>query len=262
MDKQSHRRLRLTRSLAILDLETTGRWPEHDRIVEIGIVRVNPDGTSQRFHSLINPETKIPREATEVHGIDNHRVQGKPNFGRVAAKLRRFLGRCDLAGFNIRNFDLPFLVAEFRRTGDGFELNGRHIVDVKEIFHRKQPRHLAAAYEFYCGERHTSAHSALGDATVCWEVLQAQVRHHEDLPRIVQDLGEFCLSTQKSFLDSGRWFEPRDGKAVFTRGKHAGLRLKAVAQEAPDYLEWMLREVDLPDDSRRLVTKAVRRARE
>jgi DNA polymerase III subunit epsilon len=249
------RKPKLVRPLAIFDLETTGTVPGIDRIVEIGILKVYPDGRRTRYHTLVNPGIPIPREATEVHGITNLRVKGKPKFRDIARKVRHFLGDCDLAGFNAVRFDIPMLQSEFERARVRFSLDGRRTVDALRIFHLKERRDLAAAYFFYCGKKHMRAHSALGDARVCWKVLQAQLVRYRDLPLDLDDLHD--LSTEKErFVDQERKFEWRNGDAAFAFGEHRGRLLKDVVKQKPDYLQWMLGK-DFSEETKRIVTDAL-----
>lgn len=256
-EKRPHR-LRLHRPLAILDLETTGLRPGDDRIVSIGVLRVQPDGDLREFHSLINPQMKIPKEAVQIHGITDRHVKKEPTFPQVASKIQDFLGSSDLAGFNILGFDLPFLESEFGRTRVRFDTSTRKIIDVMDIFHAWKSGRLTDAYRLYLRRELRDAHTALGDCRACWEILQAQVHSHLITPPTVGGITKFSISIRKNFIDSGRWFKVREGRAVFARGKHRDRGLKAVARDEPTYLDWMLELPDLRVDTRRLVTKALK----
>src|SRR5215469_1743232 len=189
------RKLKLKRPLAIFDLETTGGMPDIDRIVEIGIIKVYPDGRKTKYQALVNPGIPIPLGASAVHRIFDADVKGKPKFRKIAATVERFLMDCDLAGFNSVKFDIPMLVNEFERARVPFSLEGRRLVDAMRIFHMKERRDLTAAHLFYCKKKHTQAHSALHDARVCWEVLQAQLKKYKDIPLDLNDLHD--LSTER-----------------------------------------------------------------
>ena len=152
--------LNLTRPLAFFDLETTGIKVATDRIVEICIHRVNPDGSSKTKTLLINPGVPIPPEVTAIHGITDEDVKDAPTFREVAHELVRFLDNCDLAGFNSNHFDIPLLVEEFLRADIDFDLKGRRFIDIQNIFHKMEPRNLYAAYKFYCNKDLENAHSA------------------------------------------------------------------------------------------------------
>lgn len=258
---QRKTRLSLRRPIAFLDLETTGLNPAIDRIVEIAVLKLRPDGTEESFHSQINPEIRIPIEASRIHGITNKDLRDKPKFEQIAAHLANFLRDCDLAGFNIGNFDVLILQEEFRRAGREFSMAKRSQVDIQRIYHIQEPRDLTAAYKFYCGFEHERAHSAFEDVKACRQILEAQLEKHSDLPSEVVKLAEFCDRDKKSrFMDSGRWFEPRDRKPHFARGQHRGRPLKEIADLEPDYLGWLL-ETDLPRDTRYMVTRALKKSR-
>ena len=156
----------------VFGIPTHGCSVEYDRIVEIAILKIHPNGKKTKFRSLVNPKMPIPPEATKVHGISDKDVKRKPSFRKLAAIVERILRACDLVGFNAINFDLPLLRKEFERGHVTFTLDERRILDPCRIFIRKEPRNLPAAYSFYCGREHTAAHSALGDARACWHVLR------------------------------------------------------------------------------------------
>lgn len=231
----------LERPLVCFDLETTGVSPERDRIVEIGLVRVEPDGTRKSYRTLVNPEMPIPPQATAVHGISDADVAGAPTLAGVARELIALFDGADLAGFNSIGYDAPLLENDLRRVGVEFSLEGRRHVDAMRIFHRMEPRTLVAAYLKYCGKDLTEAHAALADVEATLEVLDAMVERYEELPDDVAALHEISNPNEGRWVDRTRKLEWNDaGQAVFTFGKHGGKTLQEVARLAPDYLEWML----------------------
>jgi DNA polymerase-3 subunit epsilon len=243
--------LKLSRPLVVLDTETTGCDPEVDRIVEIACVKFAPDAGPETFRRRLEPGMPIPPEATAIHGITDDDVVGCPSFSQIAARLLRFIDRADLAGFNLKSFDLPFLTAEFARCRLELSLNGRAVLDPLQIFFEHERRDLAGAVAFYCGREHRYAHSALSDAVAAAEVLDAQLGRYE-LPQTVPELHQhFCP------VDVGGKFRREGGRVVFAFGKHAGKGLASVARDDPDYLRWMLSRNFLPD-----VHALVRRALE
>ncbi|HOX26847.1 MAG TPA: 3'-5' exonuclease [Candidatus Krumholzibacteria bacterium] len=235
--------LQLDRPLVCFDLETTGTDPAKDRIVQIALVRVEPDGGRRTFTTLVNPQRPIPAEATAVHGIRDEHVRAAPSFSQIRAEVEEFLAGADLVGFNALNFDLPLLEAEIRREGGAFQARGRRLLDAMVIFHRKEPRNLVAAVRFYCGRELAGAHSAEADALATLDVLDAQLARYPDLPRDADGLHAFCNRGQERFVDRGRKFRWNDqGDAVFAFGKHEGKSLRDMARNQQDrgYLEWML----------------------
>jgi DNA polymerase-3 subunit epsilon len=232
----------LDRPLVCFDLETTGTNIADDRIVQIALIRVEPDGGRHSFTSLVNPGRPIPPQATAVHGITDAQVQDAPSLRRIRADVEEMLHGADLAGFNILRFDLPLLEVELQRVGSTYSARGRRVLDAMAIFHRMEPRNLEAAVRFYLGADLPGAHSAEVDATATLEVLDAQLARYGDLPRDPQALHEFCNPDGDRFVDRTRKFRwDDDGEAVFTFGKYRDQTLRAVVEltEGRDYLQWM-----------------------
>jgi DNA polymerase III subunit epsilon len=248
----------LERPLAFFDLETTGLRVAEDRIVELALIRLAPGGDVLEKVRRFNPGIPIPPEAAAVHGISDADVRDEPPFSAYARSLAALLEPCDLAGFNIRRFDLPLLLQEFRRAGVAFPLGDRKIIDVQMIFHREEPRDLSAAARFYLGQELEDAHSALADIRATAAVLGAQLERYPHLPRDLGGLSVYMDQIRPFETEVDRWFRAEEGGGlVFRRGKHQGTRLAEVASAAPDYLQWMLGLGDLDPDVRSLVEGAL-----
>lgn len=257
--------LNLTRPLAFLDLETTGIRVAADRIVEICLLRVRPDQSSTIKTLRINPEVEIPREATAVHGITNEDVRDCPTFREVAGDLALFLDGCDLAGFNSNHFDIPLLVEEFLRAGIDFDLRGRRLVDVQNIFHRMEPRNLSAAYTFYCNRELTNAHSAEADTVATYEILKAQLdryRNHQvkndegtlvtPVVNDIRSLSEFSSQARNADLAGHIIFNSKRAE-VFNFGKHKGKVVTEVFRQEPSYYDWIMKS-EFPLSTKKVVT--------
>lgn len=249
--------LTLHRPLAFFDLETTGIDPRTDKIVEIAIVRRDPDGTRAGRVWRVDPERPIPKEATAVHGIGDADVRGLPPFRAVAAEIVRHLGDADLAGYNVRRFDVPLLERELKESGADLALAGRRVIDAMTIFHRKEPRDLSAAVKFFLGRPHDGAHGAEADVLASLDVLEAQLARYDDLPATVDELEQWCNPKVEGAVDREGKFVVREGEVVFAFGRQKGKPLREVARVQRDYLEWILRS-DFPDDARKLVEAALR----
>ncbi len=258
---QAARSLELVHPLAFFDLETTGADVATDRIVEIAVLKLLPDGTEETLHTLVNPCVPIPASASEVHGICDGDVQGKPTFGQIAERLAQFLNGCDLAGFNVMRFDLPLLKAEFSRAGLAWSEGDHKLIDAHIVYQEKERRGLTSAVKFYCGEEHVDAHSALADVRATRRVLEAQVRLYPDLPSSVEGLDTFCKEARPNrFADSGYWFSIKNGVLTFNKGqRHKGEPLLEVAKSDPGFLSWML-SIDVPEDTREIVRNALSEA--
>jgi DNA polymerase III subunit epsilon len=244
----------LEKPLAVIDVETTGANPDNDRIVEIAVLRVTPDGKYTRGDRRLNPGIPIPPEATAIHGITDADVAYAPTFADVADCLLAFLDGCDFCGFNLKRFDLRLLHAEFARAGKSLPLEGRAIVDALEIFHAFERRDLAAAVRFYCDREHDDAHSAGADALATAHVLDAMLARYTDLPRTAAGLHQHFKDPNA--VDSNGRFIQVEGEIRFAFGKFRGQPLDAIARTEPDYLAWML-DQDFFDDTKAVVRKAL-----
>jgi DNA polymerase-3 subunit epsilon len=247
-------KLILVRPLVVFDLETTGTDVADDRIIELGCVRIAPEGTRTTKTWRVDPQRPIPREATAIHGLSDADVQGCPTFAAIADDVAGHLAGCDLAGFNVARFDLPLLRSEFERAGTSFPPAGTRVVDAWLIFTRQEPRDLSAALRFYCDRPHEGAHSALADAEATADVLLAQVARYEGLPRDVAGLADFCGVEEP--VDDGAKFVWRSDEAVVAFGKHVGTSLREMAASRPDYLQWMER-ADFPPGTKHVVREAL-----
>jgi DNA polymerase III subunit epsilon len=232
----------LARPLCVLDCETTGTCTTLDRIVEIAAFRFAPGAKPSRFVRRVDPGVPIPASATAVHGLSDDDVAGRPPFAAVAPALARFLCDADLAGYNLARFDLPLLLAEFRRAGVELPMGGRAVVDVQRIYHRLEPRDLSAAVRRYLGREHKGAHSALADARACASVLDRMLTRHDDLPRTAAGLHGLLFEA-----DVGGRLRRESGRLVLGFGKYAGRSLEEVAEADPGYLQWLLGQDFLPD---------------
>ncbi|HQR45298.1 MAG TPA: 3'-5' exonuclease [Thermoanaerobaculia bacterium] len=245
------------RPIVFFDLETTGTEKMLDRIVEIAAIAVPPEGPPRVFDRLVNPGVRIPSEASAVHGISDADVADAPTFRDLVPELLAFLGDADLAGYNVRAFDIPVLQKEFERAGATFSLERRRIVDMQTIFFKKEPRDLAAALRLFAGRDHGGAHAALADVVATAEVLAGQLRRYPDLPRTLDGLHEFSVPAEGRWVDPDKRFGWRDGEAVFAFGVHRGKSLALVAETKPEYLDWMIRG-DFPEAAKEIARNARR----
>ena len=235
--------LKLDKPLAFIDLETTGINLGVDRIVEISILKISPNGSQDTKTLRINPEMHIPEASSDVHGILDADVKNSPTFKQVANEIRDFLDNCDIAGYNSNKFDVPMLIEEFLRADTGFDENRRYI-DVMRIFTLMEKRTLEAAYKYFCDKELVNAHSAEGDVTATYEILVAQLdRYKNDLKNDVQALHEF--TKDGDFVDFGRRMIMKDGIEYFNFGKYNGQTCEDVYKREPQYFDWIYRS-DFP----------------
>ncbi|MEO8067474.1 MAG: 3'-5' exonuclease [Flavobacteriales bacterium] len=232
--------LTLTRPLAVFDLETTGLRIGKDRIVQIGIVRMLPDGTREKWESLVDPQMPIPPDATRVHGIRDEDVAGAPDLGQLADTLLDKLDGCDISGFNCIRFDVPFLSEELLRVGRSWDTTGARIVDVARVYHKMEPRDLTAAVRYYLDQDHSAAHNALADVEATADVLLAQLAKYDALKGDVDFLGELSGDQNRPPDPAGKLRYDEQRRVIVPFGKHAGKAIEDLVHSDPGYLKWML----------------------
>ncbi len=257
--------LHLKKPLLFFDLETTGMNITHDRIIEIGMLKVNPNGEKEARTYRLNPTVPISAEATFVHGITNEELKDQPTFNQLGKNLAKFMEGCDLAGYNLIKFDIPLLVEEFLRAEIDFDLKNRCIVDAQKIFHMMEPRTLSAAYKFYCNKSLTNAHSAEADTLATYEVLDAQIEKYADkeviddkggkTTPITNDIQSLHKLSFTQIVDlAGRMKLNQLGVEVFNFGKHKDKAVVDVFKQEPSYFDWMMNG-DFPRDTKRKLTE-------
>lgn len=249
--------IKLERPLAFFDIEATGTSPRGDRIVELAIIRLYPDGKQDQRVFRVNPERPIPDEAVNIHGISNDDIKDAPLFADIADEVLHLLQGCDLAGYNIARYDIPMLTEEFLRAGKKFDTSNCMIVDAQHIFFKKEPRDLSAALSFYCGEEHSDAHGAVADVIATMKVLEAQIQRYPDVPHTVSALAEFCSPRRPGWVDQAGRLLWKSGKIVLNFGRKKGTPLEEVIANDPGFIDWMLRS-DFPQDTREIISAARR----
>ncbi len=258
-------KLKLTRPLAVIDLESTGVVVGRDRIVEISILKIHPDGSRHVFTHLINPKIPIPPMVTAIHGISDDDVKDKPTFEALAPDLFNILNSCDLCGYNALKFDFPLLVEEFLRVGIDFEIKGRRLVDVQNIFHKMEPRTLKAAYRFYCQKDLIDAHRAETDALATFDILESQLDRYQGVAYVDAEGNESFpvsndlnalhrFSSVHRFCDlAGHLVFDDNNREVFNFGKYKGRVVEEVFRNEPSYYDWIMKS-QFPLYTKKIVT--------
>ena len=244
--------LKLNRPICFFDLETTGIDVAKDRIVEISIFKVYPNGNKESKTWLVNPEMKIPFLSTQVHGITDEKVANEPTFKELSSQVYMMIKDSDLAGFNSDRFDIPLLAEELLRSGVDFDMKSRVSVDVQTIFHKMEERTLSAAYKFYCGQSLENAHSAEADTMATYEILKAQLERYPELENDMKSLSEF--TTRKKSVDFAGFIALNDkGQEIFSFGKHKGALVEKVLEDEPGYFGW-IQNADFPLYTKKVLT--------
>lgn len=248
--------LQISHPLAVIDLETTGIDLATDKIIEIAIVKLMPDGTVLKKRKILNPQKPIPSASSNIHGITDEMVKDAPTFKQIANEIKQFLNNCDLGGYNSNRFDVPMLVEEFLRSGLEFSMEGRKLVDVQKIFHQMEQRTLGAAYKFYCNKILENAHSAEADATATLEILHAQIERYPQLGLTLESILS-CIGTEDC-VDFARRMIMIDGVEIFNFGKHKGKSVIEILKAEPQYYDWMMKG-DFPLNTKQKLTEILNR---
>lgn len=245
-------RLNIERPIAFFDLETTGIDPVNDRIVEISILKIFPNGNKELKTRRVNPEIEIPKSATEIHGITNEDVKNEPTLTEIAAEIALFLKDTDLGGYNCNRFDIPLLVEEFLRIDIDLNIKDRKVIDVQVIFYKMEQRTLSAAYKFYCEKELEGAHGAEADIKATYEVLLGQLKKYPNLKNDIKYLNDFTAwGNNVDFM--GRIVLNNKGEEIFNFGKHKGKSVKEVLTQEPSYYNWMMNG-DFPRYTKKVLT--------
>ena len=245
--------MKLNKPLVVLDLETTGIWIEKDRIIEIGMVKLHPDGSQEVYASRVNPCMPIPAVVTELTGISDADVKNAPAFGTIAGRVLAFLEGADLGGFNVERFDLPLLAREFADAGIKFEYANLTVYDAQKIYHLHERRDLSAAFAFYCKQDLKDAHSATADAKATLSILQEQLKRYAAGCEEIEGLKDFDYKQTREYFDNERKFRWWNGDLYMTFGKYAKREpLKNIAKKDPQYLEWVLSK-DFSDEVKNMI---------
>ena len=245
-------KLLLTRPLCFFDLETTGLNVAKDRVVEISILKVFPNGNKESKTWMVNPEIPIPPKTIPIHGITDEKVANEPTFKQLSRDIYSMIKDSDLAGFNSDRFDIPLLAEEMLRAGIDVDFKKHLTVDVQTIFHKMEKRNLSAAYKFYCGKDLNNAHSAEADTNATYEVLKSQINKYDELENDISKLSTFS-KRQKSVDFAGFIILDEDRDAAFNFGKHKGKKVIEVFEREPGYFSWLL-NADFPRYTKKVLT--------
>jgi DNA polymerase-3 subunit epsilon len=244
--------LQLSKPICFFDLETTGTNIATDRIVEISILKVFPNGNKESKTWLVNPERPIPPVVSAIHGITDEKVANEPPFKTLAPEIYTMINDADLAGYNSDKFDIPLLAEELLRSGIDFDLKNKKTVDVQTIFHKMEQRTLSAAYTFYCNKTLDNAHTAAADTKATYEVLKAQLDRYDELENNIDALSVF--STRRKSADLAGYLQyNKDGVVCFGFGKHKGKTVDEVLDKEPGYFGWLL-NADFPLYTKKVLT--------
>ena len=249
--------MKLLHPLVVFDIETTGTWIEKDRIVEIGMIKLLPDDSSQNYIKRVNPGMPIPPEVSRIINIVDDDVKDAPRFKDIAKEVLEFIGDSDIGGFNVLRFDLPVLEREFFDAGFSFHWHDRNIYDAQKVYHIHEKRDLTAAYQLYCSKQLDNAHSALGDAEATVKILDAQIKKYGTVEQGIESLKDFDYERSSAYFDKERKFCWWNGQLYPTFGKYGKKKhIKDILKSEPSYLEWVL-TADFSEEVKTMVKKVL-----
>ena len=249
--------MKLLKPLVVLDLETTGTWVEKDRIVEIGMIKLLPDGSRQTYIKRVNPGMPIPANVTRIISITDEDLKDAPRFKEISKEVLNFIGDSDLGGFNVLRFDIPLLEREFYDAGITFNWRNRNVYDAQKVYHVHEKRDLMAAYLLYCGKKLENAHSALNDADATVDILDAEIEKYGDKEKGIESLRDIDYESKSDYFDKERKFCWWNGQLYPMFGKHGKKKhLKDIAKEDREYLHWILTK-DFGDEIKAMIKKAL-----
>ncbi|WP_185862227.1 3'-5' exonuclease [Blattabacterium cuenoti] len=245
-------KLKLNRPICFFDIEATGINIGKDRIIEISILKIFPNGNQEDKTWLICPGIPIPPQSTAIHGIKDEDVAGKLKFKDVAISIFKMIENTDLAGYNSNRFDIPILAEEMLRAGISFDIKKYKTIDVQVIFHKMEPRTLSAAYKYYCNKDLIKAHSSKADTFATYEILLAQLEKYENLKKDVKSLNQF--SHQKNIVDLAGFIKmDEEGNEIFNFGKYKGKKVIEIFEKDPNYYGW-IQNSDFPLYTKKILT--------
>ncbi|MBQ7449712.1 MAG: ribonuclease H-like domain-containing protein [Paludibacteraceae bacterium] len=245
--------IQLQRPLVFFDLETTGLDIATDRIVEISYQKLYPNGNAESKTIRINPLIPIPAATTKIHGITDEDVENCPTFKDLAPALAEVFRDADIVGYNSTNFDIPLLAEEFIRADVDIDWSKALFVDVMNIFMKKEPRNLKAAYRFYCDKDLENAHTASADTDATREVFEAQIAKYTDLPNSIEALSKFSSQGKHADL-AGRLSYNDKHEVIFNFGKYKGQTVSSVLKKDMGYYGWLM-NTDFPQYTKRIIQR-------
>jgi DNA polymerase-3 subunit epsilon len=248
--------MKLEKSIVFFDLETTGLSQTNDRIVEMYMVKKNPDGTEEEFYSKFNPyPVEVSAEAEKVHGMSSADLLGEPLFSERADEIIQFIDGCDIGGYNIASFDIPMLFEEIVRAGKMHDFRKHRIIDTYLIWTAFETRTLTSACKRFLGESHEHAHEAKADVIATARIFEEQMKIYQSQYEDLNDVVERTVPMKGKLDMAGKFSQADDGKITLTFGKHKSKTVQQIFTEDPEYFRWMFEKAEMPTDTRLIARK-------
>lgn len=159
-----------------IDIETTGLG-RSARIIELGAVRMRHGRKVASFSQLVNPQIPIPAKVTQITGITDRGVKGKPTIDKALPKFYAFCGHDTWIGHNIRRFDLPVIAREAQRVGAGMpDVSFYDTLEISQTLLPQLDRHRLLDLIRYFGIAKTERHRAADDAAQTAQIFECLKR--------------------------------------------------------------------------------------
>jgi len=251
--------INLDQPLTFFNIETTGLSLYEDRIIALAYIKVWPNGHALKDSLVFNPEMTIPNESIEVHGITNFAALQHGTFKECAQQLWEIFSNSLYCGFNVTDFDLPFLKREFARAGMDFDYDEQAVLDSKKIYKYMEPRTLSSAYNYYCGTKEvkstTEESKAMTDTNAAVDILSSQIeKYGYEFVKAFQ--GQDLVQP----LDVNRKFYWRNGQPYFAFSRFVNKSVEEVAQTNPEFLEWMI-SADFSSMIKKVIKAALKKSK-
>jgi DNA polymerase-3 subunit epsilon len=252
-------------TIAAFDVETTGRNPLEDQVIELSVVLSTGDDfwgaleagrSAESYCKRVRPEVEISPGAQAVHGISAADLENEAPFSDFAEEIYALIMSADvLMGYNV-SFDIRFLEQEFKRLGLELDLSKKLVVDPLRIWHSMEPRKLENAYERFVGGELGGAHAADADTKAVLDVLAGMKGAFKLESATPEQLAELTAPDRASWIGGSRHIRWEAGLIVIGFGKYEGRPLYHVAQEDADYIRW-IRDSEFPKHVHSLCKGAV-----
>lgn len=245
--------MKITKPIVFFDLETTGLSTTSDRIVEIYMLKKNADGTEDEFYSRFNPyPVPVGEEAEAMHGLSLEILQNEPSFSERAKDILEFLSGSDIGGYNIINFDLPFLTEELIRSGINYSFRSHRIFDSWKIWTMSEQRNLKGAVKRFTGEDLEGAHQAKNDVIATAKIFESQLNVFGHLYDDMDQLSEITSELKDKLDLSGKFRITENKEIVLTFGKHKDKTVQQIYRDDAGYFQWIFEKSEMPNDVKRI----------
>ena len=230
--------------LVFVDVETTGTSPIRDRVIEVGVLRVEDGAVVQKFSSLINPKTHLPPNISSLTGIDPFSLTRAPLFEEVSYEVRQMLDGAMFVAHNVR-FDYAFLKYEFKRLGIEYSADTMDTLKFSRMLYPKFRKHDLGSIIQRHNLEVTNRHRAFDDAKALWDFICKSCNEvgEEKIHELFKVINKNRLSSSLLDMDNKNLpdkpgvyiFYGKAGETLYV-GKSKNIRERVLSHFYNDYL--------------------------